>query len=128
VKPPRGWPEHVPAVLAALALLLGLQLLGTLVVDLAHLPVPGAVVGLFVLLVVGARFRGFAARVEPAANPLLKHLQLLFIPPGVGALTQLSTIAQSAAPLAVAVVGSFALGLVVAGVVLQKLLRRKVVS
>jgi putative effector of murein hydrolase LrgA (UPF0299 family) len=115
----------VPAVLAALALLLGLQLLGTLLVDLAHLPVPGAVVGLVVLLSVGARFPGLLRRAEPAGEPLLKHLQLLFVPPGVGALTQLSTILDSAGPLALAVVGSFALGLVAAGVLLQVLLRRK---
>nr|WP_179756721.1 CidA/LrgA family protein [Kineococcus aurantiacus] len=120
----RGWPAHVPAVLAALALLLGLQLLGTVLVDLTHLPVPGAVVGLVVLLGVGARFPGFARRAEPAGEPLLKHLQLLFVPPGVGALTQLSTLVQQAAPLALAVVGSFAAGLVVAGLLLQRLLRR----
>ncbi|PRY16675.1 CidA/LrgA family protein [Kineococcus rhizosphaerae] len=113
------------SVLAALALLLGLQLLGTLLVDLTHLPVPGAVVGLVVLLGVGARFPRFARRAEPAGEPLLKHLQLLFVPPGVGALTQLSTLVQHAGPLALAVVGSFATGLVVAGLVLQRLLRRR---
>ncbi len=51
------------------------------------------------------------ARAEPAGAPLLKHLQLLFVPPGVGALTQLSTLVQNAGPLALAVVGSFAAGL-----------------
>ncbi|WP_432504837.1 CidA/LrgA family protein [Kineococcus arenarius] len=120
-----GWGRHVPAALAALALLLGLQLLGTLLVDLTGLPVPGAVVGLVVLLAVGARHRGLVARAQPAADPLLRHLQLLFIPPGVGALTQLSALAENAAPLAVSVVGSFAAGLVVAGVLLQALLRRR---
>ncbi|WP_432488568.1 CidA/LrgA family protein [Kineococcus sp. SYSU DK018] len=115
----------MPAALAALALLLGLHLLGTLLVELTHLPVPGAVVGLVVLLVVAARHRGLVARVQPAADPLLRHLQLLFIPPGVGALTQLPAIAENAAPLAVAVVGSFAAGLVAAGVLLQALLRRR---
>lgn len=123
--PGRGWAPHVPAVLAALALLLGLQLLGTLLVDVTHLPVPGAVVGLVVLLVVGARFPGLVRRAEPAGEPLLKHLQLLFVPPGVGALTQLSTLVHSAGPLALAVGGSFATGLVVAGSLLQKMLRRR---
>lgn len=124
VRTPRGWAPHVPAVLAALALLLGLQLLGTLLVDLTRLPVPGAVVGLVALLVAGARFPGFARRAEPAGGPLLKHLQLLFVPPGVGALTQLSAIVAAAGPLALAVGGSFALGLVTAGLLLQRWLRR----
>jgi putative effector of murein hydrolase LrgA (UPF0299 family) len=123
--PSRGWSAHVPAVLAGLALLLGLQLAGTVLVDVTGLPVPGAVVGLAVLLVVGARWRGVVGRAEPAGSPLLKHLQLLFVPPGVGALTQLSTLVQNAGPLLLAVVGSFAAGLVVAGTVLQKLLRRR---
>ncbi|MEZ0491640.1 CidA/LrgA family protein [Kineococcus sp. TBRC 1896] len=123
--PVHGWAGHVPAVLAGLALLLGLQLAGTLLVDLTGLPVPGAVVGLAALLVLGARWRGVAVRAEPAGAPLLKHLQLLFVPPGVGALTQLSTLVQNAGPLLLAVVGSFAAGLVVAGTVLQALLRRR---
>ncbi|WP_432544249.1 CidA/LrgA family protein [Kineococcus sp. SYSU DK002] len=121
-------PGRAPTVLAALALLLGLQLLGTVLVDVTGLPVPGAVVGLAVLLGVGARFPGLARRAEPAADPLLKHLQLLFVPPGVGALTQLSTLVEQAGPLALAVVGSFAAGLVVAGVLLQRLLRRRVAA
>ncbi len=49
----RGWGAHVPAVLAGLALLLGVQLAGTVLVDLTGLPVPGAVVGLAALLALG---------------------------------------------------------------------------
>lgn len=112
-------------VLAALVLLLALQLVGTGVVALTGLPVPGAVVGLVLLLAVGARSRGLVRRVEPAADPLLRHLQLLFVPPGVGALTQLPTIAANLGPLAVSVLGSFVAGLVVAGVALQAQLRRR---
>ncbi len=125
-EPARGWAHHVPAVLAGLALLLGLQLAGTALVEVTGIPVPGAVVGLAALLALGARWRGVVARAEPAGTPLLKHLQLLFVPPGVGALTQLSTLVQNAGPLALAVGGSFAAGLVVAGTLLQKLLRRRV--
>lgn len=111
-------------VLLALVLLLALQLAGTGLVALTGLPVPGAVVGLVLLLLVGARFRPLVRRVEPAGDPLLRHLQLLFVPPGVGALTQLPTIAQNAGPLAAAVVGSFTAGVVVAGLLLQARLRR----
>ncbi|GAB3451413.1 CidA/LrgA family protein [Kineococcus endophyticus] len=125
-EPARGWAHHVPAVLAGLALLLGLQLAGTALVEVTGIPVPGAVVGLAALLALGARWRGVVARAEPAGTPLLKHLQLLFVPPGVGALTQLSTLVQNAGPLALAVGGSFAAGLVVAGTLLQRLLRRRV--
>ncbi|WP_338073646.1 CidA/LrgA family protein [Kineococcus siccus] len=120
----RGWGAHVPAGLAALGVLLALQLLGTLLVSVLHLPVPGAVVGLVLLVALGARHRGLRRRVEPAGDPLLRHLQLLFVPPGVGIVTESSRLASAAGPLALAVAGSFAAGLVVAGVVLQALLRR----
>jgi len=120
----RGWGAHVPAALAALGVLLLLQLLGTLVVAVLHLPVPGAVVGLVLLVVVGARWRGLLRRVEPAGEELLRHLQLLFVPPGVGVVTEASRLAAAAGPLALAVGGSFAVGLVVAGLLLQALLRR----
>jgi len=119
-----GWGRHVPAVLAALGVLLLLQLLGTLVVAVLHLPVPGAVVGLVLLVAFGARYRGLLRRVEPAGDPLLRHLQLLFVPPGVGVVTEGSRLAAAAGPLALAVGGSFAVGLVVAGLLLQALLRR----
>ncbi len=115
----------MPAVLAGLALLLLLQLAGTALVVLLDLPVPGAVVGLVALVVLGARSGALRRRAEPGAAPLLQHLQLLFVPPGVGALTQLDRLAANALPLALAVGGSFALGLVVAGTLLQALLRRR---
>ncbi|MFB9376856.1 CidA/LrgA family protein [Kineococcus gynurae] len=112
-------------MLVGLVLLLGLQLLGTCLVRLLHLPVPGAVVGLLLLLLLGLRFRGVIARVEPAGDPLLKHLQLLFVPPGVGIVTELHRIADNAGALALAVGGSFVLGLLTAGVLLQRLLTRR---
>ncbi|WP_308469911.1 CidA/LrgA family protein [Kineococcus rubinsiae] len=121
---PGGWGAHVPAVLAGLGVLLLLQLLGTLLVALLHLPVPGAVVGLVLLVALGVRHRGLVRRVEPAGDPLLRHLQLLFVPPGVGVVTEASRLADAAGPLALAVGGSFAAGLVVAGLLLQALLRR----
>ncbi|WP_041292403.1 CidA/LrgA family protein [Kineococcus radiotolerans] len=112
-------------MLSALTLLIGFQLLGTLLVDLTQLPVPAAVVGLVLLLALGAWSPKLVRRVQPAADPLLKHLQLLFVPPGVAVLTQVPTILDAAAPLALAVLGSFTGALVIAGVVLQKLLQRR---
>src|SRR5699024_306533 len=63
---------------------------------------------------------------EPAATPLLQHLQLLFVPPGVGIVLELHSLAQNALPIALAVGGSFVVTLLVAGRLLQALLRRQV--
>ncbi|GAA4966507.1 CidA/LrgA family protein [Kineococcus glutinatus] len=117
---------HTPPVLLGLAVLLALQLVGTAAVALLHLPVPGAVAGLVLLVALGAwrRTRSVPRLAAPAGNPLLAHLQLLFVPPGVGALLELSHLARNALPLALAVGASFVAGLLVAGRLLQGLLAR----
>ncbi|MGO2586209.1 MAG: CidA/LrgA family protein, partial [Brachybacterium tyrofermentans] len=51
--------------------------------------------------------------------------QLLFVPPGVGILLELDSLAENALPIALAVGGSFVVTLLVAGTMLQALLRRQ---
>lgn len=100
-------------VIAGLLVLLGCQLLGELVTDGLGLPVPGPVIGL-VLLLAWLQVR------EPAADSglarvctgLLKHLQLLFVPAGVGVVQYLSLLAGSAVPLLLGLVVSWVAALV----------------
>lgn len=117
----------LPPVLLGLLILVLAQLVGLGLAALLHLPVPGVVIGLVLLVVIGALrpTAAVARRAEPAAAPLLKHLQLLFIPPGVGIIVELETLAENALPVAVAVGGSFAITLVVVGQLLQALMRRQ---
>ena len=117
----------LPPLLLGLVILVLAQLAGLGLAALLHLPVPGVVIGLVLLVIVGAlRPTALLARLaEPAGAPLLKHLQLLFIPPGVGIVIELEALAQNALPIALAVGGSFALTLVLAGQLLQLLLRRQ---
>lgn len=117
----------LPPLLLGLVILVLAQLAGLGLAALLHLPVPGVVIGLVLLVIVGAqRPTALLARLaEPAGAPLLKHLQLLFIPPGVGIVIELEALAQNALPIALAVGGSFALTLVLAGQLLQALLRRQ---
>ena len=116
-----------PPVLLGLLVLLALQLLGTALVALLHLPVPGAVVGLVLLVALGLARRGqvLTRAATPAADPLLGHLQLLFVPPGVGAVLEVSHLARTALPLALAAGASFAVALLASGWLLQALLRRR---
>ncbi|MFC0672638.1 CidA/LrgA family protein [Brachybacterium hainanense] len=118
---------HLPPVLRGLVILVLLQLAGLTAAELLDLPVPGVVLGLVLLVVLGLvpATRPLLRLAEPAAAPLLAHLQLLFVPPGVGILLELQHLAQNALPLALAVGGSFALTLVVVGHLLQALLRRQ---
>ncbi|MCB0889254.1 MAG: CidA/LrgA family protein, partial [Nocardioidaceae bacterium] len=70
-------------ILGLVAILL-CQLAGEFVVRLLGLPLPGPVVGMMfmlaILLIRGADSR--RGRIATAAAPLLKHLQLLFVPAG----------------------------------------------
>ncbi|GAB7190818.1 hypothetical protein NUM3379_15250 [Kineococcus sp. NUM-3379] len=118
-------PTALPPVLFGLSLLLLLQLAGTALVAVLHLPVPGAVVGLVLLVALGVwrPTRLLGRLTAPAGHPLLAHLQLLFVPPGVGALLELSRLADNALPLALAVGGSFVAALLVTGWLLEALLR-----
>jgi holin-like protein len=109
------WREPYPEpVVIGLLVLLGCQLLGQLVADALGLPVPGPVVGLVLLL-------GWLQLRRPAEDSglarvcggLLRHLQLLFVPAGVGVVQYLSVIASAAVPLVLGLVVSWLLALVV---------------
>lgn len=100
------------AVITGLTWLLGCQLVGEVLVRVTDAPVPGPVVGmvlLFVLLQV--RRSGDDATVVRAADGLLRHLQLLFVPAGVGVVVYLSTIRDHAVPISVALLAAWLLGL-----------------
>ena len=96
--------------------LLGCQLLGEVIVRLTDAPVPGPVVGMVVLFaLLQLRRSGDDATVVRAADRLLRHLQLFFVPAGAGVVVYLATIRDHAAPLVVALVVSWVLGLAVVG-------------
>ena len=76
--------------------LLGCQLIGEFAVRALGVPIPGPVVGmvlLFVVLVIRKPER--TAGVVRAADGLLRHLQLLFIPAGAGIVAYLSVVGSS---------------------------------
>ena len=110
--------------LAALALVAA-QGAGTLGVTALGLPVPGAVAGL-ILLLGGLALLG---RVPPAlvrvADVLLRHLNLFFVPAGVGLMAHLGLLARDGAAIAVAIALSTLAGLAVAGWVFMRLTMRR---
>jgi len=116
-------------MLAGLTWLLACQLLGEAVVRLTDAPVPGQVVGmvlLFAFLQIRRR-RGTdteRSSVTRVSDVLLRHLQLFFVPAGVGVVAYAATIRADAAPLAAGLVGSWLLALAVVGWVTQLLLAR----
>lgn len=114
-------------MIVGLTWLVGLQLLGELVVRVLDLPVPGPVVGMLLLFVLLRLRRDEDGPIVRAGSALLRHLQLLFVPAGVGVVAYLGVLGRDALPIGVALVGSWLLGLAVVGwtaVVLERLLGR----
>lgn len=108
--------------------LIGCQLVGEVIVRTADVPVPGPVVGMVLLFgLLQLRKSGDDATVVRAANGLLQHLQLFFIPAGVGVIVYLETIGDNALPIAGAMLVSWFVGLAVVAwvvVALERVLER----
>nr|WP_246289883.1 CidA/LrgA family protein [Nocardioides marinus] len=102
---------------------MGCQLAGEVLAHATGAPVPGAVLGMVVLLVVLLVRRREDTSAHVAADALLPHLQLLFIVPGVGVVAYGAVIAADWLPIVVALVGSWVLGLATIGLSAQALTR-----
>ena len=84
---------------------------------------PGPVIGM-VLLLVALNIRWVREPVGAAANALLAHLSLLFVPVGVGVMVHLGLLAEYGWRLAIVVVASTLLGMVATALVLRRLWQR----
>lgn len=107
--------------LRGLALLLLFQAAGEGVSHSLSLPFPGPVVGL-VLMLIGLQSRWVREPVSAAAEFLLAHLSLLFVPVGVGVITHLQLVSDHGLRLLLVIVLSTWIGLAVTALVLRRLL------
>lgn len=111
-------------MLPGLVVLLLCQLVGEVVVRLTGLPLPGAIVGLlFFLVVLRVRRPEEGSGLVRAPSVLLTHLQLLFVPAGVGVVVWLSTLRDNALPVAGGLWVSWLAGLLVTGYAVAGLMR-----
>ncbi len=111
-------------MLTGILALLGCQVVGEVAVRLTGADVPGPVVGMVLFFLVLRRIRPAddAAIVRTPAL-LLRHLQLLFVPVGVGIVVYLHTLRDRALPQAAGLWVSWLLGFTVTAVVVAGLLR-----
>ena len=111
-------------VVLGLLALLWCQLAGELVAAITGIPIPGPVIGLVILLAwLTWRRPGDAHPVVRAGDGLLRHLQLLFVPAGVGVVAQAGVIGGAALAIVVGLVLSWLVGLAVTAGVAVALLR-----
>ena len=110
-------------MIAGLLVLLACQLVGQLISDLFGLPVPGPVLGLVLLLAwLQLRSPSEDSGLARVCGALLAHLQLLFVPAGVGVVQYLSLVGAAAVPLLLGLVLSWVAAVVVAAGVAAALL------
>jgi len=107
--------------LRGLALLLLCQAAGEALVHATGWPLPGPVVGLILLLGL-LPFEPLRRPVSAAADLLLAHLSLLFVPVGVGVITYLDLVGRYGWQLLVMLLLSTWIGLAVTVLLLRALL------
>lgn len=96
-------------MIRGMALLLAFQFVGEVISALLVLPVPGSVVGMGLLLVALAWGIVRVEWLQAAADLLLSHMALFFVPAGVGVMVHFDLIAREWLPIAVGtVVSTFA--------------------
>ena len=110
-------------MLRALTGLVLCQFGGEVVARGVGIPLPGPVLGLVLLLVILIVRGGPGEGMLEASNGLLRHLSLLFVPAGVGIVTQLDALAQDWVAIVAAVLASTVLAVAVTGWVAQRLFR-----
>lgn len=109
--------------LRGFAILLLLQAAGEGITHATGLPFPGPVVGM-ALLMVCLRWEAVRQPVQAAAELLLAHLSLLFVPVGVGIITHLDLIGRYGAKLLLVIVLSTWVGMAVTALVLRAMLKK----
>ncbi len=110
-------------MLTYLTLIFSCQLVGELLAQALHLPVPGPVLGM-VLLFLFLAIRGSIPRdLEITADGLLRHLSLLFVPAGTGVMLHFRLLGDDWLPIAAALLVSTVLTIVVTALVMTRLSR-----
>lgn len=112
-------------MLAGLTWLLVFQCLGEALVRLVELPVPGPVMGMLLLFVALRTRDAIPETLGGAANGLLQHLSLLFVPAGVGVMLHFGRIGQEWLPIVASLAISTVLAIAVTAVVMRALIRRQ---
>lgn len=117
--------RFVLALVGGALALVAAQTIGTALVQGLGIPVPGAVAGL-VLMLAALTFAGSVPQgLGTLADLLLRHLNLFFVPAGVGLMAHLALLARDGGALLVAISVSTLAGLVVAGAVFVWARRRQ---
>lgn len=112
-------------MLGSLTLILVCQLIGEVITTLAKLPIPGPVIGMVILFcVLAACPQKMPRELEVVGGFLLRFLALLFVPAGVGIITNLDMLSKFWAPITGVIIIGTVVTIAVTGIVMQFMNRR----
>jgi len=96
-------------MIRGMAVLLAFQFAGELIATFLDIPIPGSVVGMVLLLLALVLGIVMVEWLQGAADLLLSHMALFFVPAGVGVMVHFDLIAREWLPITVGtVVSTFA--------------------
>ena len=106
-------------MLACIAVFLLLQIIGETISLLLNLPIPGAVLGMVLMLIFLITKDGLLEKVRPTASVLLAHLALLFVPAGIGVIRQSERITSEWIAITLVIVLGTAITMIVTALTIQ---------
>jgi holin-like protein len=121
--PERPAGSDVARWVGGLGLLVALNRAGEWLVGAAHVPIPGSVVGMLALTALIELGVLPLRLIRPAAELLVRHLALLYVPAGVALIAYVAVVRQDLLAIAVAALASLVAVLAVVGVLVQRLAR-----
>lgn len=115
--------RRVPRIAGQIALLVAVFQAGSALTSGLHLPVPGNLVGMLLLLSLLVVKVLRPAHLDEVGGFALRHLVFFFVPLAVGVMTWGDLIARSGLVLGASLIVSAAVGVAVAGLIAQRLCR-----
>ncbi|HLG82218.1 MAG TPA: CidA/LrgA family protein [Bradyrhizobium sp.] len=112
-------------MIAAILLLIACELVGEVAREALTLPVPGPVIGMFLLAAVLSVRKdrperpAIPAPLGSTAETLISHMGLLFVPAGVGIVAEIGVLRAEWLPIVAGLIGSTVLSLAVTGLVMH---------
>lgn len=106
-------------------IILSIYLIGEIISKALHLPIPGNILGMLILLLLLCTKSIKIEQIESISNFFLDHLAFFFIPAGVGLLTSFNLIKDSLLSILIICVITTSLVLVVTGKVVELIINIK---
>lgn len=111
-------------IIKQLGIILGITYLGEIISTVSGLPIPGPVIGMFILFFLLLSKKIKLKTIELISDLLLLNLAFFFIPPGVGVITSMDTLAGSWLKLIFVVVTTTFITILVTGWTVDFVIKR----